>query len=292
MSKNYYEILELTPTASFDEIKKSFRKLALKYHPDKNPGDVASENKFKEINAAYSVLSDPFRKSDYDRVHFPPKPASKTPTKQSSKQHTRAATKSPTITVGKNLLYHLNLTLEEAFSGALKTISYVRTVNGVKTTSHLDVTIPAGIRDSKKLRVRGAGESLSAQQRAGDLVVHIHILPHKYYILEGDDILLKMPVSWIDFLLKEPVVIPTLHGPIPLPIPKEDEFGVAGSKLEGRGFPVDEKSRHFGDQYIRFIVDVPTSLNENLKEKLRALKKDMPLSDWQKEILSLSENKK
>lgn len=292
MSKNYYEILELSPTASFDEIKKSFRKLALKYHPDKNPGDAISENKFKEINAAYSVLSDPFKKSDYDRVHFPPEPATKQTPRPSSRSTAKTSAKSAAVSVGKNLLYHLNLTLEDAFSGVTKSISYMRVVNGVKTTSHLEVTIPAGIRDAKKLRVRGAGESLSARQHAGDLVVQIHVLPHKFYILEGNDILLKMPVSWIDYVLKEPVTVPTLHGPLALSIPKEDDFGAAGAILEGKGFPIDEKSHRFGDQYIRFIVDVPSSLNENLKEKLRALKKDMPLSDWQKEILSLSENKK
>ena len=287
MHKNYYEILELPSAATLVEIKKAFRKLALKYHPDKNPGDSSSESKFKEITAAYSVLSDPFKRRDYDRVHFPPKAAGKSAAR--TKTAAPPASKR-TSAPGKNLLYHLNVTLEDAFRGAKKTISYVRTVHGKKTTSHLEVTLPAGVRDQKKLRIRGAGESLNVQQLPGDLIVHVHLLPHKHYNLEGADILLKMPISWIDFLLKESVTIPTLHGPLSQSVAAPDEFGVSSTQLMGKGFPTNENARTFGDQYVRFVVDVPQSLNENLKEKLREIKKSLPLSDWQKEILSISEN--
>lgn len=288
MSKNYYDILGLASSATAEEIKKAFRRLAIKYHPDKNPGDLISENKFKEITAAYSVLSDPFKKSDYDRIHVPQKAAKKTtqprPPPPSSSKKSQG--------VGKNLIYHLNLSLEECFSGGEKTLSYVRIVHGSRKTSQVSVSIPRGIRHDKKLRIRGAGESLSTNQTPGDLIVHIHTMPHKHFNLDGNDTLLKMPLSFVDLYTGDGLLVPSLHGPCKVSGLKIDEFGVVSAQLEKKGFPVAENSRQFGDHYVRFVVDVPPHLDENQKEKLRSIKKWMPLSDWQKEIAQLLENKK
>ncbi len=280
MSKNYYEILGLTPAASAEEIKKNFRKLALKFHPDKNQGDLSAEKKFKEMTAAYSVLSDPFKKSDYDRIHFPQKQVKKSAPRSTAS----APAAKKTTSAGKNLIYQLHLTLEEAFSGCEKTISYVRTINGARKTSQIPVVVPRGIRQDKKLRIRGAGESLSAHQTPGDLIVHIHVAPHHHYTLDGNDILLKVPLSFIDFLTGDPVKVPSLHGPVLVPKILLDDFGVASVQIEKKGFPVTENSRSFGDFYVRFIVDVPPALDENQKEKLRQVKKILPVSAWQKEI--------
>jgi DnaJ-class molecular chaperone len=289
MSQNYYEILGLSSSASAEEIKKAFRKLALKYHPDKNPGSREAENQFKEVTAAYSVLSDPFKKSDYDRIHFRSKSTKKSSVKPTTKSATDA--KRPRST-GKNLLYHLNLTLDEAFRGGEKSISYVRTINGVKKTSQLSVAIPSGLRDDRKLRIRGAGESLSPQQTPGDLIVQIHLLQHKHFILDGNDILLKMPISIVDLLLDDPLSVPTLHGAASVSGVRFDEFGLLSAQIENKGFPVQENSHKYGNQFVRFIVDVPQSLNENLKEKLRVLKNELPTSSWQKEINALLEKKR
>lgn len=290
MAKNYYEILELPPSASAEEIKKSFRRLALKYHPDKNPGNPAAEQHFKEITAAYSLLSDPFKKRDYDRIHFSSSVAKKTPPRRPQTAATK--TKPSPTSVGKTLIYHLSLTLEEAFSGCEKTISYVRHVHGKRATSHLTVSIPPGVREDKKLRIRGAGEASSPNQAPGDLVVQVHILPHKHFHLDGDDILLKMPLSALDFLLGDPFVVPTLHGPVPVKDLQLDDFGVASLQLENKGFPRSESSSLFGDQFVRFVVDTSSALNENQKEKLRQIKKVLPKSLWQKEIEQLLEIKK
>lgn len=288
MSKNYYDILGLEPSASADEIKKSFRRLAIKYHPDKNPGNSEAENKFKEITAAYSVLSDPFKKSDYDRIHVPQKAAKKTTPRPTPP----AAPSKKSPSVGKNLIYHLNLTLEECFAGGEKSISYVRIVHGARKTSQVSLSIPRGIRHDKKLRVRGAGESLSTNQTPGDLIVHIHMLAHKHYLLDGNDTLLKMPLSFIDLYTGDGLLVPSLHGPCKVSGLKIDEFGVVSAHLEKKGFPIAENSRQFGDHYVRFVVDVPSHLDENQKEKLRQVKKTLPISDWQKEIDLLLENKK
>lgn len=292
MSKNYYDILGVAPSATADEIKKSFRRLAIKYHPDKNPGDLESENKFKEITAAYSVLSDPFKKNDYDRIHVPQKATKKAAKNTPQRSASAAAPSKKSHSVGKNLIYHLNMTLEECFAGGEKSISYVRIVHGSRKTSQVSLTIPRGIRHDKKLRVRGAGESLSPSQTPGDLIVHIHTLPHRHYVLDGDDTLLKMPLSFIDLYTGDGLMVPSLHGPCKVSGLKIDEFGVVSAHLEKKGFPMAENSRQFGDHYVRFVVDVPQSLDETQKEKLRQVKKVLPLSDWQKEMDLLLENKK
>lgn len=287
MSKNYYEILGLTPAASAEDIKKNFRKLALKFHPDKNPGDHSAEKKFKEMTAAYSVLSDPFKKNDYDRIHFPQKQVKKSTSRPTA---TAPSAKKATAT-GKNLIYQLHLTLEEAFSGCEKAISYVRTIHGVRKTSQISVVVPRGIRQDKKLRIRGAGESLSPNQTPGDLIVHIHVAPHRHYTLDGNDILLKVPLSFIDFLTGDPLHIPSLHGPVVAQKIHLDDFGVASVQIEKKGFPVSENSRSYGDFYVRFVVDVPPTLDENQKDKLRQVKKTLPVSPWQKEIDLLLEKR-
>ncbi len=270
--KNYYEILGLSHEASADEIKKAFRKLALKLHPDKNQNDPVSENKFKEVTSAYSVLSDPFKKRDYDRVHFPPKAVKKPTPRPAPAAATTSAAKRAT-SVGRNLIYHLNLTLEEAFSGCDKTISYVRVAHGKRTTSQVGVSIPHGIRQEKKLRIRGAGESQTAQQAPGDLVVHIHILPHGKYSLDENDVFLRTSLSLFDLLLGDPIEVPTLHGAVRVVPPRFDEFGALSLQIPQKGFQTAENANTYGDQYVRFTVDVPQSLDENQKEKLRQIKR-------------------
>ena len=287
MSKNYYEILDLTPSASAEEIKKSFRRLALKFHPDKNPGNPSAEKKFKEMTAAYAVLSDPFKKRDYDRIHFPPKQV-----KKPNSRTTTASSTKKTGSAGKSLTYQLYLTLEEAFSGCEKTISYMRTIHGQRKTSQIPVVVPRGIRQDKKLRVRGAGESLTPHQSPGDLIVHIHLIPHPFFTLDGNDILLKAPLSLIDFMTGDPVWVPSLHGALKVEKISADDFGVMSVQIEKKGFPMTENSRSYGDLYVRFIVDVPPSLDENQKEKLRQIKKVLPVSSWQKEMNLLLEKLK
>ncbi len=270
--KNYYEILGLSHEASADEIKKAFRKLALKLHPDKNQNDPISENKFKEVTSAYSVLSDPFKKRDYDRVHFPPKTVKKPIPRPAPPTASSAAAKRAT-SIGRNLIYHLNLTLEEAFSGCEKNISYVRVAHGKRTTSQVGVSIPRGIRQEKKLRIRGAGESQTAQQVPGDLVVHIHILPHAKFSLDENDVFLRTSLSLYDLLLGDPIEVATLHGPAHVVPPRFDEFGALSLQIPQKGFQIAENANTYGDQYVRFTVDVPQSLDENQKEKLRQIKR-------------------
>lgn len=280
---NYYTVLGVSNTSTQEEIKKAFRKLAHKYHPDKNPNNPTAEAQFKDLTLAYNTLSDPLLRKKYDLSLKPLKTSTSSATSSSAKKSTSPR---PTST-GKTLIYHLNLTLEEAFAGCEKTISYLRTMHGSRSTSQIIVTVPSGVRDEKKLRIRGAGESLSPNQTPGDLLVQIHLLPHSNYVLDESDILIKMPLSLLNLITGDAFFVPTLHGPISVSKVIFDEFGHANVCLPQKGFPKSERSKDFGDQFVRFIVDVPLHLDENQKEKWRSLFKSLPKSELQKKIDTL-----
>lgn len=142
-----------------------------------------------------------------------------------------------------------------------------------KTTSSVSVSVPKGIRHEKKLRIRGAGESLSAQQTPGDLIVHVHILPHSSFSLDENDVFLKSSLSLFDLLIGDPIEVPTLHGTVRVPPPSFDEFGALSLQIPQKGFQIAENANSYGDQYVRFTVDVPVALDENQKDKLRQIKR-------------------
>jgi len=243
---------------------------------------------FKEISIAYKTLSDPATRKKYDsqleRAHTPrPAPKARTTTTKAPSPAPKAYPAGP-IQMGKNLLFHLAISLEDAFHGAEKTIKYMRTVNGNRQTSQVTVRVPPGIRDEKKLRVRGAGESLSTKQTPGDLVVVIHVAPHPLYTLEGSDVIVKMPISPLDLLHAEPITVPSLHGPQRVDKVELDEFQHSTLRLKDRGFPLTENSKRFGDLFVRFVIDVPASIDENLKNQLRKIKKELPKTALQKEL--------
>jgi len=278
-NKNFYDILGLPRDASEDLIKKTFRRLAHKHHPDKNPG-AGAVALFKEISLAYKTLSNPSTRRQYDLTLTDVRPR-KGPARASTHNAPAATARGEP---GKNLVYHISISLEEGFSGTEKTVRYVRTVNGTRQTSSVDVTIPPGIRDEKKLRVRGAGESLSPQQTPGDLVVVVHLLPHPFYAMDESDIILTLPISPLDLLPLGQITVPSLHGPLTAAGVELDEFQHPTLNFKGRGYPVAENSRKYGDLFVRFVIDVPPSIDENLKNKLRELKQSMPRTARQKEL--------
>jgi DnaJ-class molecular chaperone len=278
--KNYYAILDVPAGSNQELIKKAFRRLAMKYHPDRNAHSAAAENLFKEVNEAYEILSDKdLRKSfhEFYLKHFAA-PLAKASVKKTS-------TAAPAnLKMGKNLIYHLNVSFEDSIKGAEKKISYMRVVHGVRQTSSVDITVPAGIREGRKLRLRGAGESLSLQQTPGDLVVEIHVLPHPQYVFEGDDLILTVPLSPLDILLQDPISIPTPTGPVTIDKVDWKEIQTPTIRLKDRGFPTSENSKRRGDLFVRFMIEVPPRIEENLKKDLRQIKTALPKTKAQTEF--------
>jgi molecular chaperone DnaJ len=279
--KNFYEILGVPRDASFEIIKKAFRKLAHQHHPDKNPG-AGAVAMFKEISLAYKTLTNPASRMEYDLEIEDTQPQAR------HRAPAKAAAKPSRSAPGKNLLYHLAITLEEGFNGTTKTIRYMRTINGTRQTSSVDVQIPPGMRPEKKLRVRGAGESLSPHLTPGDLVVVIHIQPHIFFSLDESDVILTMPISPLDLLPIGPMLLPSLHGPVAIAQVPIDEFQHPTLKLKDRGYPLSESSHKYGDMIVRFVIEVPPMIEENLKDKLRQIKKSLPKTARQQELEKFS----
>ena len=313
--KDYYSVLGVARSATADEIKKAFRKLAMKYHPDKNPGDKKAEEKFKEANEAYDVLSDPKKKQMYDQFghagHPPPgggagaggfrggfgggaegfDPRSQQGQEQFHDMFSdffgdffsetqpgtgrRGARGEPR---GSDLRYTLTITLEEAATGAEKRISFVRQRGGREDSAKLSITVPAGVKAGQRLKLRGEGDGPPGAGKPGDLYVIIGFQDHPLFKRKDNDVLMELPISFVDALLGTHVDVPTLTGKAQLNIPSGTHPGQI-FRLKGKGFP-DIGGYAPGDMLIKIIVDVPNSVSEEEKqllEKLRRASNGSPL---------------
>ena len=295
--KDYYKILGVAKSATDKEIKSAYRKLAQKYHPDKNPGDQRAEDRFKEINEAYEVLGDPQKRRKYDQLG------------SSYTQWERAGRPgggfdwgqwaSPgggrvefgdlndlfggagfsdffnsvfggaggfsgggargTRLRGDDREQPVEITLEEAYRGGRRTLE--------KDGRRLEVSIPAGARTGTKVRIAGQG---GAGPTAGDLYLVISVRPHPTFTREGDDLQTDVPVDLYTALLGGEVRVPTLSGEVVLTIPPETQSG-RKFRLVGRGMPKLRAAKEHGDLYARVQVQIPTHLSERERELVRQL---------------------
>lgn len=280
MSKrDYYEVLGVAKGASDDEIKKAFRKLAVKYHPDKNPGDKEAEEKFKEINEAYSVLSDKTKRSRYDQFGHAgvggdgggdPFAGFRGANGQSFNFDFggggfedilgsifgfgggfRGARR------GRDYRTSITIDFEEAIFGATKTIS----VDGNQTK----LKIPAGIFDGQSIRLAGkGGEAPTPDGQRGDLYVEIRVRAHKHLTREGDLILSDVTISMVDAVLGTEIDVETVDGKITMKVPAGTQPGT-NFKLSGHGAPrlgTDQRGPHI----VTVNVEIPKNLNKKQKE--------------------------
>lgn len=310
--RDYYEILGVPRSVSGDELKKTFRKLALKYHPDKNPGDKVAEDRFKEASEAYEVLSDPDKRKMYDQYGHMAMGQAGGPGRSdrpfegfnfrysgqggqggdfnqdifgeffgdlfgnSGSQRSKAEFFRKNR--GADLRYTLMITLEEAFGGVEKTISFIRKRNQNEEPAKLAVSIPAGVREGQRLKLRGEGDSGVGGGAAGDLYVIIQIQDHPLFKRKENDVTLDLPISFVDAILGAQVEIPTLQGKALLKIPEGCHSGQV-LRLKGRGFS-SAQGGVAGDMLIKILVDVPPKLTEEqraLVTQLSSLASQGPL---------------
>lgn len=287
--KDYYEILGVPKSASKDEIRRAFRQLAAKHHPDRNPDDPGAEERFKEINEAYTVLSDPEKRRVYDQYgttgNVPPfAPGGATFRTVSSEEFadfsdffqtlfggfggarggfasdfggagpdpfggrfqtaTRPATAEARLDVG----------LLDAFRGATTSIRV-----GDKS---LDVTLPKGVRDGAKLRLRGQAPG------GGDLILQVRHLPHPTFRLDGDDVRVVVRVPAHLGALGGTVRVPTLEGDVETTLPPGTSSGRV-LRLRGQGWPKEKGGR--GDQLAEVHLTVPEEPTEEQAALYRQL---------------------
>ncbi len=291
--KDYYKILEVSRDAPQDEIKKAYRKLARKYHPDVSKVANAEE-KFKEIGEAYEVLKDSEKRAQYDQFgssygqgqSFNPPPGWGQHAGASGGGNFssffesmfgggmgRGGMGDNFFAQGEDVNAKVTVTLEDAFNGAKKAI---RRPAGSNQNGTINVKIPAGITSGKKIRLSGQGKA-GMGGKAGDLYLEIHIAPHAHYRLEDKDIYLDLPIAPWEAAFGAKVTVPTLAGKINLTIPENAKSGQK-MRLKGRGLPGKEP----GDQFVVLQIMTPPADSDKAKELYQQMSEELNFNPREK----------
>jgi curved DNA-binding protein len=307
--KDYYQILGVGKNATEKEIKQAYRRLARKYHPDVNPNNKGAQEKFKEINEANDVLSDPQKRRKYDTLGA---------NWQQYEQYQRAGGQGPFQWGGQGAQYR-TVTPEEfesifggvgggdlggfsdffrtffgggfggtATSGRTQTrprrgqdieqeidISLEEAYRGAtrlvdKDGRRLEIKIPPGVKTGSKIRY--AGEGMPGTAGAGDLYLRVQVVPHAVFERQGDDLHCEVPVDLYTALLSGEANVTTLKGQLALKIPAETQSGKV-FRLGGQGMPKLNEPNSFGDLYAKVRVVLPEHLTPEERELFERLAK-------------------
>ena len=297
---DYYQTLGINKSASPEDIKKAYRKLARKYHPDVNPGDKEAEKKFKELNEANEVLSNPENRSKYDKYGENWKHGEEyEKAQQQQRQHQQSnyggfsqsdfggdgedfsdffqsmfggngggfGRSSKGSASGKfkgqDVHAELNLSLKDAATTHQQTFD----ISGKKVR----ITIPAGVYDGQQIKLKGHGSPGFNGGPNGDLFITFNIAADSRFERIGDDLKIKVPVDLYTAVLGGDVHVETLQGQVKLKVKPETQTG-STVRLKGKGFPVYKKEGSFGDLFVTYDVKIPTDLTENQKSLFEQLK--------------------
>ena len=282
--KNYYKLLELPQNikSSQPEIKIAYRTQAKKYHPDVNIQNKAAEERFKDINEAYKILSDPSQKRKYDK-QWNNYVGKKIQREKLSQKEIRAndivnmffgksiqKKSSDEIKLSKkgaNIETSIEISIKEAFDGTNKKITLTSLNDKNKNIS---IDIPAGIQNGQKIRIQGKGKSGINGGDNGDLIITIDIKGNGTYQLDGDDIYVKLFVSPWDAALGSKAIVDGIDGEITVLIPKGTQNGDKIS-IPQKGYLKTDKQR--GNLIIKTEIVIPKQLSKEEKELMMELKK-------------------
>jgi curved DNA-binding protein len=287
--RDYYQILGVTRTADADEVKRAYRKLARKYHPDVSK-EKNAEDKFKEVQEAYEVLRDAEKRAAYDQLgrdfrngqqFRPPPDWSQRFGQPGSQRFSEANGFSDffsSLFGGSGFgaggsghadsdAGHLDVSVEEAFGGTKRRVA----LNENGRQRQVDVQIPAGVTEGQSLRIPGVGGRSS-------LIFRIRLRPHHLYDVVGKDVQIELPLAPWEAALGAKVAVPTLGGTVELTVPAGAQSGQK-LRLRARGFPGTPS----GDQIVTIKVVTPTAQTTAAKEAYERMKRDFqfdPRADW------------
>lgn len=278
-----YETLGVAKDASEDDIRKKYRELAKKLHPDLNPNNKDAEAKFKEVTAAYELLSDKEKRGRYDRGEidadgqerpdrqfyrgYADSPFGGKYTEQEGFANAEdlqafmsdlfggRAGRREFKAKGGDLSYTLEASFLEAAKGADKTVS-------MPDGRSLKIKIPPGTRDRQTLRLRGQGMPGYNGGPSGDAYVEVHVRADPFYELRNDDLYVELPISLGEAVLGGTIDVPTIDGPVSMSVPKGSNTGTR-LRLRGKGLPSRESGER-GHQYVTLKVALPAKVDDEL----------------------------
>ncbi|RDC64378.1 DnaJ C-terminal domain-containing protein [Adhaeribacter pallidiroseus] len=296
--KDYYKILEVDKKASKAEIKKQYKKLARKYHPDVNPGNKEAEEKFKAINEAHEVLSDDTKRQKYNTLGADWQRYQQTGggtgsfdwgqyaqsgnagggryTYQTNDESSdfsdffssifgdmgRSSRRSSVRSKGQDFSAELTVFLEEAFHGVKKTF----TLND----KNLRINIKPGVEDGQKIRLKGNGGPGRNGSEPGDLIITLRVPPDPRFTRQGNDLYVEAQVPVYRAALGGDFYVDTLDGQLKLKIKPETKNGTL-LRLKGKGFPVYNQPGPSGDLYVKVVLQLPEALTNKEKELFQQL---------------------
>jgi curved DNA-binding protein len=291
---DYYKVLGLEKNASESDIKKAYRKLARKFHPDLNPNDKEANKKFQQISEANEVLSDPEKRQKYDKYgkdwqhaeEFEKARQSQSRQQYSSGDYNFSGEQGETDFSeffssmfgssgggrggrevkfrGEDYNAELHLSLTDAYTTHKQTL----TLNGKK----IRITIPAGVENGQVIKLKGHGGAGINGGPDGDLYITFVIEEHPVFKRLGNDLYTTVEIDLYTAVLGGEVTLDTLSGKVKLKVSPETQNGTK-IRLKGKGFPVYKNEGEFGDLYITYSIKIPTNLTEKQKELFRELSK-------------------
>lgn len=281
-----YTVLGVTKGAGTDDIKKAYRKLAKQYHPDLKPGHAANEERFKEISAAYALLSDPTKRARYDRGEVDASGNERHAGRSSHgpRPHTHAhggpaggatddgagwgddwfsdlfgarkragagggpgGANAPKAR-GTDIAYSVNVTFLEAANGSKRRIN-------LSNGKSIDVAIPPGTENEQKLRLKGQGLPGLGGAPAGDAIVEVLVETHPHFTRQDGDIHLELPITLNEAVLGATIRVPTVSGPVAVKVPPGSNTG-STLRLRGKGV-INQTTKAAGDQYVKLKIVLP-----------------------------------
>lgn len=276
MTEDLYQILNVKRSASHDEIRGAYRKLAKEFHPDRNPGNAAAEETFKRVSAAFDILGDPDKRKRYDAGEIDASGREAAYSDAGAGQRYRPAdnfgdfgdifgdffgrTGSGGPGGGFNMRgmdyrYHLEIEFLEAVNGVKKRVL-------LPEGETLDINVPSGVVQGQVLRLKGKGGPGVGRGQAGDALIELKIRTHPFFDREGDDIVLDLPIAVYEAVLGAKVEAPTIAGRVAITVPKGASSGQV-LRLRGKGVR-NAQTGNTGDQLVKLRIVLPQRVDREL----------------------------